>query len=110
MTKFTLVTVAVPIFLFVVALPLILGLVPRNYFYGFRTPTTLASDEAWYAANRFSGIALALASGVWLLAGRVMAGWTESLQQAQNWTLGVGMLSIGVVVLASFIYLRRLSA
>jgi hypothetical protein len=39
-----------------------------------------------------------------------MAGWTESLQQAQNWTLGVGMLSIGVVVLASFIYLRRLSA
>ena len=33
------------------ALPLIVGRVPPNYWYGFRTPRTLASASLWYAAT-----------------------------------------------------------
>lgn len=110
MTKFTLVAVAVPILLFVVAVPLIAGIVPRNHFYGFRTPSTMASDAVWYPANRFAGITMALGAVIWFLAGLVMEQWAATLQQAQNWTLGVGMLSLGLGLLASFIYLRRLPA
>lgn len=35
--------------------PLILGKVERNRWYGFRTPATLSSDEIWYPANRSMG-------------------------------------------------------
>jgi hypothetical protein len=37
------------------AVPLILGRVPRNLWYGFRVPKTLASDRVWYPANRYLG-------------------------------------------------------
>jgi uncharacterized membrane protein len=37
------------------AVPLILGLVPRNRLYGVRTPRTLSADRIWYPANRLGG-------------------------------------------------------
>jgi uncharacterized membrane protein len=36
-------------------IPLTRDRVPRNWFYGMRTPTSLRSDAAWYAINRFGG-------------------------------------------------------
>ena len=36
-------------------LPLALGLVPQNMWYGFRTRLTLHSRPAWDAANRIAG-------------------------------------------------------
>lgn len=64
---------------FLVAVPLALGKVPRNPWYGLRTRKTLASDAVWYPANRYAGRALAAAALVslaglavlGLLAGRV---------------------------------------
>jgi len=48
-----------PAFLMVIAIPLILKKVPKNGFYGFRTPKTMAgSDEQWYRINREGGIAI----------------------------------------------------
>jgi hypothetical protein len=47
-----------PIITMVAAVPLLFGLVPRNPVYGFRTPTTCASDERWYPQNRITGVAL----------------------------------------------------
>lgn len=38
------------------AIPLYLGKIERNGFYGFRTNKTLSSDEIWYAANRNSAV------------------------------------------------------
>ena len=32
------------------------GLVPRNRFFGVSTPRTLATDAAWYGANRATGL------------------------------------------------------
>ena len=51
----------------VLAIPLILGIVPRNWFYGVRTPRTLASDESWYPANRIGGVILLGLGVVWLV-------------------------------------------
>jgi uncharacterized membrane protein len=46
----------------VASVPLILGIVPPNNFYGFRTRRTLASPELWFRANRFAGVALFIAA------------------------------------------------
>ena len=44
--------VGLPVLLIAVSIPLMLGMVPRNHWYGFRTPKTLSSDSVWYPANR----------------------------------------------------------
>ena len=36
-------------------IPLVMGRVRRNHFYGIRLRTSLASDEAWYRINRYGG-------------------------------------------------------
>ncbi len=41
----------VGILFIVICRPLVQRKIGRNGFYGFRTPTTLASDKAWYAVN-----------------------------------------------------------
>jgi len=50
-----------------ISVPIVLGMVPPNRFYGVRTRRTLSSDEIWYPANRHGGIAIAFASFVYLL-------------------------------------------
>jgi uncharacterized membrane protein len=44
------------------SVPLILGKVPPNDYYGVRTSATRASPSAWYAANRTGGVILFLAA------------------------------------------------
>ena len=57
---------AVPaLILFIVAVPLALGLVPRNPFYGFRTAKTMTDDKAWYAVNRLAAVTIMLGSVVY---------------------------------------------
>ena len=40
---------------FILALPLWLGMVPMNSFYGVRLPSTFASDQRWYDVNAVFG-------------------------------------------------------
>ncbi len=56
----------------VISVPIVLGMVPRNRIYGVRTRRTISSDEIWYPANRHGGIAIALASAVYLLVARIV--------------------------------------
>jgi uncharacterized membrane protein len=51
--------------LFFVAVPLVLGVIPRNRFYGVRTARTLSDDGVWYPANRLAGAVIMAASGVY---------------------------------------------
>ncbi len=61
--------VIAPVFIMVLALPLILNKVPKNGFYGFRTPKTLSgTDEQWYQVNHEAGIGMFIAGSVSLLA------------------------------------------
>lgn len=57
-----------PITIILVSIPLILNMIPRNNIYGFRTHEAMASDAAWYPANRIGGVALVGASLIWLVA------------------------------------------
>jgi hypothetical protein len=57
----------VPAAIFVaISIPLALGLVPPNRVYGFRTPRAMESRQAWFVVNRYGGIAVLVASGVYL--------------------------------------------
>jgi uncharacterized membrane protein len=98
----------VPILIIVLSVPLILGMVSRNGWYGFRTHYTLSSDKVWYPANRVAGIALLLAGFAWLVAVLVLPGMTDSIEQARRYAVFVGMGSLGVAFLVSFLNLGRL--
>ena len=50
------------------SIPLILGRVPPNHWYGFRTSKTLRSAKLWRAANHYAGWCL-LATGAATVAG-----------------------------------------
>jgi uncharacterized membrane protein len=54
------------ILIFVMAIPLILGWMPRNRIYGIRTSETLANDAIWYRANQFGGWAFLVSSIIYL--------------------------------------------
>ena len=56
-----------PIVLIIAALPMTLGLVPRNWLYGMRTPYSMSSEGAWYRQNVIGGMALLLWGLVWLV-------------------------------------------
>jgi hypothetical protein len=57
-----------PLTIIVISLPLVLGLIPRNGFYGIRVREAFASDANWYAINRLGSIALIGACLVWMAA------------------------------------------
>ncbi|MEN3333727.1 MAG: hypothetical protein V7641_3092 [Blastocatellia bacterium] len=90
---------AVPaVILFVVAIPLVLGLIPRNRFYGVRTLKTLADDGVWYPANRVAGVAVVLASAVY---GAVAARWPYDRAASDNlstWTLHLAAFVTPLIV------------
>ena len=44
--------------------PLALGRVPPNGWYGFRTPRTLAEPAVWYEINRGCGIGMVIAGAL----------------------------------------------
>ena len=57
---------AIPaLLLFLLSVPLVVGVMPRNRFYGVRTQRTLSEDRVWYPVNRVAGIALMISSGVY---------------------------------------------
>ena len=44
--------------------PLLQRRVPRNRWYGFRIPKTLASDAVWYPANEIAGRDMVVAGSI----------------------------------------------
>ncbi len=94
---------AIPaLLLFVVAVPLVLGLIPRNRLYGFRTAKTLSDDDIWYRVNRLAGFAVMIASGVY---GMVAANWPYDRAAPDNFSIWLlhlaafaGLLVVGLAV------------
>lgn len=98
----------IPTALIVLAIPLMLGMVPPNSLYGFRTPKTLSSPQIWYPANRISGIYFALAGvaiPVLYLTLRSI-GW--SLEESRVAMLVILLGPVATALGASFAYLRKL--
>ena len=58
--------VIVPVTVIALSIPLILRIIPRNSWYGFRTAKTLSSDVIWYQTNYIGGLYMLIASSVQL--------------------------------------------
>ena len=82
MARLYLMTFIVPLTIILLAIPLILEKVPRNGFYGFRTPFTMSSDEIWYRANKILGISLLVTGIFWLILGYILPREMHSIQSA----------------------------
>ena len=66
---------AVGLLLAGLSIPLIVGLVPPNRFYGFRTVKTLSDARIWYAVNRVAGWDTLAAGVTIVLASLAIAMW-----------------------------------
>ncbi len=90
------------------AVPLILGRVPPNSAYGFRTAATLADPELWYRANAVSGWCELIAACFSLLGYGVLFHYRDRLSLGK--VTGLGLLWMAgpllVAVLASFLWLQ----
>jgi ABC-type Fe3+-siderophore transport system permease subunit len=101
---------AVPaLLLFIVAIPLILGVIPPNRLYGFRTKKTLSDDGVWSRVNRFAGIAIMLASVVYALAAKT---WPYDRAAPDNFSVWLIHLaafagSLAVALIVSGLFARR---
>ena len=88
---------AVPALLFLIlAFPLVIGAIPRNRLYGFRTRRTLSDDAVWYPVNRAAGIAIVIASAVYFAATMI---WPYDRAAADNFSVWLRHLAAFAVPL-----------
>lgn len=89
--------------------PLLLGKIPPNGWYGFRVPSTLYDERLWYKVNRYMARWMIL-SGIITVAGAVGLYFVPGLTvDSYAWLcLAVFALPFTIGVVLSFRYLRRL--
>jgi uncharacterized membrane protein len=108
--KLALIAYVLPGMAVVFGVPMALGLIPPNRFYGYRTRKTFSSVDVWYRANRFSGWSLAIA-GIAALGHNVLfqrdhADWPPATQQLFM-SVATGLLLLLALVLSA-LYVRKL--
>ncbi len=74
--------------------------IPRNFFFGIRTPWTLASERVWRKTHRVAGIAMMVTGGL-LLAGSWMG-----MPPRMGWVLLFGV-SLGIGLIYPYVLFRR---
>jgi uncharacterized membrane protein len=95
----------VPVLTIALSIPMVLGKIPPNRFYGFRTRKTLSNPEIWYRANRAAGIDLIVAAVASLLASALLF---PLLSEREFLTASVLLFAIGSLAAAG-VSLRRVS-
>jgi len=99
--------VFIPAVCIVLAIPMAAGIVPPNWFYGFRTRKTLSDPRIWYAANRYSGFYLLAAGTLSLAVWCFLAMKVGSVRAAIPGELAMATFLLASVV-ASFVRLNRM--
>ncbi len=94
-----------PLLIVGLAIPMLLGRVKPNNFYGVRTPKTMASPELWYRANREAGYSMILASAISLCAWAVLA-FVPFQSSAARANADIQVF-VGVLLLLLFLSLLR---
>ncbi len=97
----------IPLSIVAVSVPLILQKVPRNRFYGFRTPFTMSSNEIWYYSNKISGIAMLFAGLFWLLLNLTLPALMRNSRAALALGALLGAASIMAALAVSYYLARR---
>lgn len=103
MTDQPFITPAILIILF--GIPLALGIIPRNRFYGVRTRKTLSEDAVWYPANRFGGWAFILTGLVYLTVAALKPYHGGKTADFRVWVLH--LVAFGVPLVVSFVAIFR---
>jgi hypothetical protein len=98
----------IPAVLFLIlAVPLILGLLPRQWAIGLRTPKTLSDDTIWLRANRFAGWVMLCAGLIYLIFAWGMPCTAPCGVNFTQWLLHVGAfglpLLIGIVLALRYV-------
>ena len=91
--------------LLLLALPLILGAIPPNRFYGVRTAVTLADRRRWYSANRYAGWTLVGASLFYLAIAARWPSVTAGTTDLGRWALYVAAFAGSLLI--SLLLIRR---
>jgi len=91
------------------SIPLALGKIARNQWYGFRTKKTLADDVVWYRANRTAAVNLISAGIFILLTAGVVFAVKDSIPAKTSVVLMpiVTMAAILAAVVKSFMSLKK---
>ncbi len=99
------------VILLVLSIPLILGLVPRNWFYGIRTRETLSNESVWRAANRWSGLGIFVSSLFYLMVAWGMPCTTATGTNFLIWILHVfafvAPLALTFLILREYLRARK---
>ncbi|MEP6901948.1 MAG: SdpI family protein [Actinomycetota bacterium] len=101
---------AVGLLIIAIAIPLAIGKIGRNHFYGFRTPRTLSSDEIWYPANRLAAVNLIFA-GLFIWIAAIVLFFIKTQMPPQTVVIIMAVLTIAAIffaVIKSFLSLRKL--
>jgi uncharacterized membrane protein len=96
------------ILILIVSIPLVIGWIPRNRFYGVRTRKTLSDERVWYSANKFGGW-LFITSGLIYLLIAVFVPYSTDSASLYWWVHIIGLLlplSISIIMIHS--YTKRL--
>jgi len=99
----------IPILILVLAIPLLFDKVPRNRWYGFRTSTSLSSDEAWYQSNRVAAKGMCIAAAIWMAASLILPQLIADARQASMVTLLLGSFCVVVAVVVAQIVASRVA-
>lgn len=95
-----------------VGVPLLLGRVPPNSWYGCRTSRTLSDERVWYAVNRVTGLDLILAGVFVVISSLAVFAFGQSLgpDAAAAVMVSVILLSVFGMALHSSTVSRRLTS
>lgn len=92
------------------SIPMILGKVKPNWWYGFRTPKTLSDERIWYKANAYAGKLLLVIGLSWVV-GAVVLRYIPAIGgsfELYNWAYLL-LVIIGLILLL-ILSLRYLSS
>ena len=103
--------IGISILLIGLSIPMYLGKIKRNNWYGFRTTKTLSSDEIWYPANRESAFYFMIA-GVFTFIGGVAIFFLRTILPPETLVIvmiAVASLSLIGAVIKSFMFLSKIT-
>ena len=91
---------AVPaLLLFLLAIPLAVGVIPMNRFYGLRNRQwTLSNDHVWYPVNRMAGIAFMISSVVYGVVAAVRPYDRQASNNFATWGIHLAAFVIPLII------------
>jgi uncharacterized membrane protein len=91
-----------------ICLPMAMGKVSPNRWYGFRTKKTMSDPTIWYETNRFSGRA-GVVAGVFILISAITLGvFGHGVEWATHLQIGIALGAVMVMLVYSLWRLKGL--